>query len=125
LETNLIEKNNTPRRRRQPKKNGVDLIFRFFIGFPLDDKAKKDHYQKDCTVQECREVIAFYEIVQDHSAYEGDAEVDTDSHQGPLPVRHQFELIHIGKVGISHTDVLSSEEAKIVPEEINPSFPGI
>jgi hypothetical protein len=37
-------------------------------------------------------------------------------------VLHQFELLHIGKVGICHTDVLSSWTVKPVLEEINPSF---
>jgi hypothetical protein len=122
LETNVIEKRNTNGCSKQPKENGVGLILKSLVGSLPDHKAKKDHDQKHGPVQECREVIAFYEIVQDECADKGNTEVNADSHHGALPALHQFESLHIGKVGICHTDFLSSEAVGPVLEKVNPSF---
>jgi hypothetical protein len=122
LETNVIEKGNANRCSKQPEKNGVEFIFKSLVGSLPDHKAKKDHDQKHCPVQECRQIIAYDEIVQDECAYKRDAEIDADSHHGALPTLHQFELVHIGKVGICHTKVLSYGTVKPFLEEINPSL---
>jgi hypothetical protein len=63
LETNVIEKGNANRCSKQPKKYGVGLILKSLVGSLPDHKAEKNHDQKHGPVKECRQIIAFYEIV--------------------------------------------------------------